>query len=143
VALFFDGLHMEFGAIGQTRDATWRYISTTLRPEDRSLDFTGDRTKLHDALFRLGPHSRTDTQERQCPAIGEYPAYLIAERQDNNAEMRAAQIWDVADTQSLHALDVLEGVVNLLAARPGQRSPVLVSPGFLAATRDKSIKLTN
>ena len=70
VALFFDDLHMEFGAVGQTRDAAWRYISTILRPEDRvaiftslqpgHLDFTGDRAKLHDALFRLAAHSRTN-----------------------------------------------------------------------------------
>ena len=53
----------------------------------------------------------------------------------------AAQIWDLADTQSLYALDVMEGVVNLLAARPGQRSLVLVSPGFLTATRERSINL--
>jgi VWFA-related protein len=187
VALFFDDLHMEFGAVGQTRDAAWRYISTKLRPEDRvaiftssnqgSLDFTGDRTKLHDALFRLGPHSRTNSLEHQCPAIGEYQAFLIAERQQTdaleiaeregwkchcdetppinysinmprddcqhaefiNAQMLAAQIWDLADKQSLYALDVLEGVVNLLAARAGQRSLVLVSPGFLTDTREKSI----
>jgi hypothetical protein len=55
--------------------------------------------------------------------------------------MMAAQIWDLADTQSLYALDVMEGVVNLLAARPGQRSLVLVSPGFLTATRERSINL--
>ena len=184
VALYFDDLHMESGAVGQTRDAAWRYISTTLRPDDRvaiftssntsnrgSLDFTGDRAKLHDALFRLGQHSRTNPLEHECPAIGEYQAFLIAERQDNNAleiaeregyachceginatpecghsehinaEMMAAQIWDLADTQSLYALDVMEGVVNLLAARPGQRSLVLVSPGFLTATRERSINL--
>lgn len=182
VALYFDDLHMESGAIGQTRDAAWRYISTTLRPDDRvaiftssntsnrgSLDFTGDRGKLHDALFRLGPHSRTNPLEHQCPALSEYQAFLIAERQDNNAlevavqegyachceginntpdcvhsehinaEMMAAQIWDLADTQSLYALDVMEGVVKLLAARPGQRTLVLVSPGFLSATRAKSV----
>jgi VWFA-related protein len=187
VALFFDDLHMEFGAIGQTRDAAWRYISTQLRPEDRvaiftssnqgSLDFTGDRAKLHNALFKLGPHSRTDPLEHQCPAIGEYQAFLIAERQQTdalemaeregwkchcnepppvnysinmprddcqhaeliNVQMLAAQIWDLADKQSLYALDVMEGVVNLLAARAGQRSLVLVSPGFLTGTREKSI----
>jgi VWFA-related protein len=175
VALYFDDLHMELGAVGQTRDAAWRYISTSLQPEDRvgiftssnqgSLNFTSDRGKLHDALFRLASHSRTNPMEHQCPAIGEYQAYLIAERQQAdaleiaveegnachcegmggspdcghaeriNAQMLAAQIWDLADAQSLYALDVMEGVVNLLAARPGQRSLVLVSPGFLSATR--------
>lgn len=175
VALYFDDLHMELGAVGQTRDAAWRYISTSLPAEDRvgiftssnqgSLNFTSDRMKLHDALFRLASHSRTNPLAHQCPAISEYQAYLIAERQQSdaleiaveegkachcegmssspdclhaeriNAQMMAAQIWDLADTQSLYALDVMEGVINLLAARPGQRSLVLVSPGFLSAMR--------
>jgi VWFA-related protein len=182
VALYFDDLHMDAGAVGQTRDAAWRYISTTLRPDDRVaiftssntskrgiVDFTGDRVKLHDALFRLAPHSRTNPQTNQCPAIGEYQAFLIAARQESEAlqiavqegyychctginetgECRdaervqaqglAAQIWGLADRQSQDALDVMDGVVNLLAARPGQRTLVLVSSGFLTATRETSI----
>jgi VWFA-related protein len=182
VALYFDDLHMEAGAVGQTRDAAWRYISTKLRPDDRValftssntskrgiVDFTDDRVKLHDALFRLAPHSRTNPQTNQCPSIGEYQAYLIAVRQQSDAleiaveegyschckginetgECRnservqaqgsADQIWGLADRQSQDALDVMDGVVNLLAARPGQRTLVLVSSGFLTATREKSI----
>jgi VWFA-related protein len=182
VALYFDDLHMETGAVGQTRDAAWRYISTKLRTDDRVaiftssntskrgiVDFTDDRVKLHDALFRLAPHSRTNPQTNQCPAIGEYQAYLIAVRQQSDAleiaveegyschckginetgECRnservqaqgsADQIWGLADRQSQDALDVMDGVVNLLAARPGQRTLVLVSSGFLTATREKSI----
>ena len=33
----------------------------------------------------------------------------------------------------------MDAVVNLLAARPGQRTLLLVSSGFLTATREKSI----
>src|ERR1022692_2103932 len=57
VALYFDDLHVDFGAVQQPRDAAWRYISTALRPEDRvaiftssnqvGIDFTDDRAKLH------------------------------------------------------------------------------------------------
>ena len=143
MALYFDDLHMDAGAVWQTRDAAWRYISTTLRPDDRValftssktskqgiVDFTDDRVKLHDALFRLAPHSRTDPQANQCPSIGEYQAYLITARQQSEAleiavqegyhchcelinetsECRntervqaqglAAQIWGLADRQS-------------------------------------------
>jgi VWFA-related protein len=189
-ALFFDDLHMEFGEVGQTRDAVWRYISTTLQPEDRvaiftssnqdRLDFTADRDKLHQVLFQLAPHSRTNPLENQCPAIGEYQAFLIAERQQSDAfeiaeregwkcdcgdtaptvqysigmqrgdcqhavfikvQGLADQIWGLADRQSQDALDVMEGVVNLLAARPGKRTLVLVSPGFLSAARERSINI--
>ena len=183
VALFFDDLHMDAGAVAQTRDAAWRYISTTLRPDDRVaiftssntskrgiVDFTDDRAKLHEALFRLAAHSRTNPRAGQCPSIGEYQAYFIAELQQTDAleiaaqegyvchcrgvnesgqcldaervqaQGLAGQIWGLADRQSQDALDVMDGVINLLAARPGQRTLVLVSTGFLTATREKSIE---
>jgi VWFA-related protein len=171
VALYFDDLHMDFGAVQQPRDAAWRYISTALRPEDRvaiftssnqvGIDFTDDRAKLHDALSRLAPHSRTDPLSQECPAIGEYQAYLIAERQDRNAldlaaeeareccktrgkcsgdfSQRAAEIWDRAALQSLDALEVADGVIRRVAAMPGQRILVLVSTGFLIATRERQV----
>jgi VWFA-related protein len=183
VALFFDDLHMDTGAVAQTRDAAWRYINTNLRPVDRValftssntskrgiVDFTDDRAKLHEALFRLAAHSRTNPRAGQCPSIGDYQAYLISELQQTDAlqiaveegylcrckglnessqcadteriqaQGLAAQVWGLADRQSEDALDVMNGVVNLLAARPGQRALVLVSTGFLTATREKSIE---
>ena len=171
MALYFDDLHMDFGAVQQPRDAAWRYISTALRPEDRvaiftssnqvGIDFTDDRAKLHDALSRLAPHSRTDPLSQECPAIGEYQAYLMQERQDRNAldlaaeeareccktrakcsgdfSQRAAEIWDRAALQSLDALEVADGVIRRVAAMPGQRILVLVSTGFLIATRERQV----
>jgi VWFA-related protein len=132
-------------------------------------DFTADRVQLHDALFRVAGHSRTVPQGRQCPAIGEYQAFLIDQRQQSDAieiatqegyechcrlvnedpecsdmERRgavaqAAQIWSLADEQSLRALDLADAVVRRMAAMPGQRILVLVSPGFLCVTRGKMI----
>src|ERR1017187_5868562 len=142
-----------------------------LRPEDRvaiftssnqvGIDFTDARAKLHDALSRLAPHSRTDPLSQECPAIGEYQAYLIAERQDRNAldlaaeeareccktrgecsgdfSQRAAEIWDRAALQSLDALEVADGVIRRVASMPGQRILVLVSTGFLIATREREV----
>lgn len=67
VALYFDDLHMDTGAIGQTRNAAWRYISTRLEPNVRaaiftssnqnSLEFTGDRTRLHDIVPSGAPRA--------------------------------------------------------------------------------------
>src|ERR1039457_294249 len=170
-ALYLDDLHVDFGAVQQPRDAAWRYISTALRPEDRvaiftssnqvGIDFTDDRGKLHDALSRLAPHSRTDPLSQECPAIGEYQAYLMQERQDRNAldraaeeareccktrgkcsgdfSQRAAEIWDRAALQSLDALEVADGVIRRVASMPGQRILVLVSTGFLIATRERQV----
>jgi VWFA-related protein len=180
VALYFDDLHMEFGDIGYTRNAAWRYISTKLRPEDRvaiftssdashrgGLDFTDDRDKLHDALFRVTPHSRTIPLINDCPRMGEYQAFLIDERADQHvldlaaqegavchclvqgdcvghderheAMMKAAQIRSLSEVEARDALDVADGVVRRLAIMPGQRNLVLVSTGFLTGTLELQI----
>jgi VWFA-related protein len=179
VTLFFDDLHLDDGAVGETREAAWRYLSTALRPEDRAaivtssgrtgIDFTGDREKLHDVLFKVAGHSRTVPTGGQCPAIGEYQAYLMDQRQQSDAidlavaegwecrckginesgecrdtERRqavaqAGQIWSLAETQSLNTLDLADAVVRRMAGMPGQRILVLVSPGFLTTTHGKMI----
>ncbi|HTQ53573.1 MAG TPA: VWA domain-containing protein [Bryobacteraceae bacterium] len=179
VTLFFDDLHLEDGAVKQVRNAAWRYISTALRPQDRvgivtssgqtGTDFTADRNRLHDVLFKIAGHSRTLPTSHECPKIGEYQAYLMdqllrsdaieiaaaegwecrckglnetAECADGERRMaiaQAAQIWDLADTQSLHALDLADAVVQRMSAMPGQRILVLVSAGFLTTTRGTMI----
>ena len=180
VALFFDDFHMPMEDVTRTRNAAWRYLSTAVRPEDRvaiftssatqQLDFTDDRDKLHDSLFRLAPHSRTIPFMNRCPAIDEYQAYLIDRLQEpsaldiatgegyecnckgegdatltcRDAQMRqargdAAQIWGLADMQSQWALEAIRLVLRRLAAMPGQRTMVLVSPGFLTMTHSNDV----
>ncbi len=185
VALFFDDFHMPMEDVTRTRNAAWHYLSTATRPDDRvaiftssakeQLDFTDDRDKLHGALFRLAPHSRTIPQLTQCPSIGEYQAYLIDSVQDPGAlniataegfechckgegnptgdcrdeQMRqarfdAAQIWGLADMQSQWTLEAIQQLLRRMAAMPGQRTLVLVSPGFLTMTRNQDVdKLVN
>jgi VWFA-related protein len=180
VGLFFDDFHMSTEDVARTRNAAWRYLSNALRPEDRiaiftssakeQLDFTSDRDKLHETLFRVAPHSRTIPLLNQCPAIGEYQAYMIDHLQDTGAleiataegyechcqnegnqsalcrddQLRqarfdAAQIWGLADLQSQYALEAIQLVVRRLAAMPGQRAVVLISPGFLTSTRNNDV----
>ena len=180
VALFFDDFHMPIEDVTRTRSAAWHYLSTAVRPEDRvgiftssakeQVDFTTDRDKLHDALFRLAPHSRTIPFMNRCPSIDAYQAYLIDQLQDptalgiataegyechcvgegnptpdcRGAQMQqaradAGQIWGLADSQSQWTLEAIQLVVRHLAAMPGQRSVVLISPGFLTTTRANAV----
>jgi len=193
VALFFDDLHSKVEGIARTRVAAWRYVSTTVRPQDRvavltatgkdQLDFTNDRGKLHEALFRLAPRPRSSNG---CPEIDDYEAYLVdkvgspdalavlhtdAIRCDclftstttdattersvfnegagggdpcavpamRNAEFAAAEVWSEAEMRSQYSLQAIEKSVRRLAAMPGQRSLVLVSPGFLTETQNDKI----
>ncbi len=93
-ALYFDDIQMTFEDIAHARDAAERYLAT-LAAADRAgiftssgqgnLDFTDDRSKLHDTLFNLRPRPFVSTETNACPDIGDNQAYLIAVQRDTNA----------------------------------------------------------
>lgn len=95
LALYFDDVHMEFQDIVRSRDAADRYLASALQREDRvgvfsssgqtMLDFTDDRGKLHAVLFQLRPRPVVTPQQRDCPDINDYLAYLIVFRRDPDA----------------------------------------------------------
>jgi VWFA-related protein len=121
-------------------------------------DFTGDREKLHKALDLLNAGqaaASTEMQVRACPPVTYFMGDLIYN--SNNAGATAIALADAAacapgmtgpvltqmvqnaardavslgDRETLWALDALGTVVGKMASMPGQRSIVLVSPGFL------------
>jgi len=91
-ALYFDDVQMSFEDMAHARDAADRYLAATLTPSGRVgvftssgqdiLDFTDDRSALHNALFKLTPRPIIPTESRECPDIGNYQAYLIVEQRD-------------------------------------------------------------
>jgi VWFA-related protein len=124
------------------------------------LDFTDDRAQLHKALLSLAPRpiSSGHTSPNGCPGVSYYMADLIENQHDPQAlqvatldilqcqfagDQRlltaAAQLADVTATQTLNGgtheshvtLTVLSDIVRRMSTLPGQRSVVLVSPGFL------------
>lgn len=170
VAFYFDDLVISFEDMAHTRDAAARYLQSSLRPTDRvgiftssgggSLDFTDDRAKLHDALFRLKPRGVYRPQS-DCPPLTSYEAYLIFELHDQQetnlaalkvvqclcsgdathcpnpqqeAQSRAASIWQLSESQARQSLRVLTDLARRLGSMPGQRSILWVSPGFIALT---------
>jgi len=63
---------------------------------------------------------------------------------ERGPELAAADVWTHAELESLDALQGIEVAVRRLAAMPGQRTLVLVSPGFLTLTQgDKVDALIN
>src|SRR5208337_3010396 len=71
LALYFDDIQMAFEDIARARNAADRYLAAKLTPVGRAaiftssgqgnLDFTDDRDKLHEALFKLQPRARIST----------------------------------------------------------------------------------
>ena len=120
------------------------------------LDFTDDLTKLRDALMRIQPRSRT-TLGLDCPDLNYYVADLIQNKNDPSAmrdavtetiacahltpEMAASapmmvqaatsRVLNLGDLETRQTLGVLKEVVRRSAVMPGQRTVVVVSPGFL------------
>jgi VWFA-related protein len=168
VAYMFDDVHLEFGDLAQVRKAAERHFAT-LRPTDRAaifttsgvtaLDFTDDRTRLHEALLRLQPRPISHGFEDDCPRISYYQADLIINRKDPEAGQVALQeatdcapkdshgnpvgnpeaTVDAVSAAALNAgehesrisLGALKDVIHAVSRKPGQRSVVLVSPGFI------------
>ncbi|HWZ30157.1 MAG TPA: VWA domain-containing protein [Bryobacteraceae bacterium] len=119
------------------------------------LEFTDDREALHRALSQIQPRPRIASSE--CPPMTFYMADLIQNRNDPTAlsaaaddtmacanmdpSMRpmavqmaqgaAARAVAEGNQDTQVALSVLKDVVRRMGATPGQRSIVLVSPGFL------------
>ncbi len=170
IAYLFDDIHIEFGDLAMVRKAAERHFAS-LRPTDRAaifttsgqnnLDFTDDRTKLHEALLHLLP--RHISSPSDCPVISYYQADLIVNKNDpqasaealqealacqptlsgkvtsadiamatNLVNMTSQQVLATSDHESQISLGVLREVVGAIAHMPGQRSVVVVSPGFIA-----------
>jgi VWFA-related protein len=120
-------------------------------------EFTDDRAKIRAMVEQLMP-SRVGALDpvSQCPPMDYYEADLIANQNDSEAihaaimdatacagsggpsvspailvQQTAQQLVLAGDTNAEYAIRRLVQVVRRMSALPGQRSIVLVSPGFL------------
>jgi VWFA-related protein len=110
-ALYFDDVETKFEDIARARDAAERYLAATLTPGSRvglftssgqgNLDFTDDRSKLHDALFNLRSRPMIPIQTNACPDIGYYQAHMIVEQHDATATEIASEEYYLCYCQSL------------------------------------------
>jgi hypothetical protein len=120
-----------------------------------TLDFTEDRAKLHEALFRIavGPNAEPAPDVDCPPGITEYEADRILNKMDPQAlaaakaevvrcfpgtlypepMARAIANQKLGDNHisTGSSLSAMAAVVQRLSVMPGSRSIVLVSPGYL------------
>jgi len=168
VAYLIDDIHLDAADWDQVRRAADSHLSS-LQPAVRTaifttsgqiaLDFTDDRTKLHETLFRIQPRHVASSAGNDCPEIDTYMADLIRNKHDEDAlgaatenaldcaygnDLRAAaaaenmakataqQQLASAEAQGRVILGAFQTALQRLAATPGQHTLVLVSPGFVA-----------
>ena len=128
------------------------------------INFTADRQRLQDVLKSLRPHPLTSGPH--CPPMSSYMADLIVnqndrgtlglatedavnctsggmaktpaelERAEQVARATAHEVLNASSAEIQSTLGILREVVQRIAAMPGSRSIVLVSPGFLTQTVD-------
>ncbi len=123
-----------------------------------NLDFTDDRTKLQAAVMRLRQQPMFTQQPNQCPDMNYYLADLIINKHDQQAlqasiadtivcaslsgpgaqqtaqamvQGAASSFIGIGEQGTRVTLSVLKDVVRRISAMPGQRTIVLISPGFL------------
>jgi VWFA-related protein len=123
-----------------------------------TLDFTDDHAQLHATLLRLQPRPVTNSGVQGCPDVSYYMGDLIDNKHDDQAlnvatldtlncmfsgdprflaqaqlvaKAAASQAVVNGEAESRLALGVLKDIVRRVALMPGQRSVVLISPGFL------------
>lgn len=126
-------------------------------------DFTDDLGKLRQTLARLTPRPIARSGVQQCPDISFYQADLIVNRNDSLAlqaatlevmacmsmdgsQLRAAQqmaqgaaqnVLSAGHHETQVSMSVLLDTVMRMAAMPGQRNLILVSPGFYTLVEDR------
>jgi VWFA-related protein len=123
-------------------------------------EFTDDKDKLHQTLFLLRPRPVTGSGLTECPHMTYYMADLIQNKHDpmmtqaatqdalvcmnldptqiatarQMAQSAAQREVNLGDHETRLALAVLKDTVRRMSAMPGQRTIILVSPGFLTLT---------
>jgi VWFA-related protein len=162
VAYLFDDVHLEFGDLAQVRAAAERNFSTLRPTDRAAifttsgrttLDFTDDRVQLHATLLQLRPYPIAGGFGNDCPSISYYQADQIINKHDPEATQVALQeaggcgiigipasqveaisleVLSAGEHESRVSLRSLKDVVHNISRKPGQRSVVLVSPGFIA-----------
>ncbi len=151
IAMVRDAAHRRLDALRPTDRVA--IFSTSRRTTQ---DFTDDRALLHKTLNELGARPISGSETNSCPQISLYQADLIVNRHDPEAlqtaindytncafsrtvaattqsmiEATASMVLTIGEQESRNAFDVVQETVHRMAAMPGQRNLVLVSPGFL------------
>jgi VWFA-related protein len=125
-----------------------------------NLDFTDDHELLRKALARLQARTISRDTQQECPDLSYYQADLIQNKLDSDAlatatsetlscqfnndprfisqaqafaQSAATRVVMENEHESRLSLSVLQDVLRRIAVMPGQRTVLLLSPGFLTS----------
>src|SRR5271157_628909 len=147
VALFFDDLHLSIADAMQSKLAATKLLGS-MQASDRfaifttsgqvALDFIADRAELEATIQRIMPHPETSASD--CPPMSLYEAYHIQdvmncarvtrEQAEQLARSAAQRELALGEFQVRQAFQNMSELIRRMSAAPGQRTIVLMSPGF-------------
>jgi VWFA-related protein len=131
-----------------------------------NLDFTADRAELETALLHLHPRLSITQDIRPCPEIQDYQAILMVRDRNPQAieigveetlhcryqddrkfldnaraesDVEALRKMEQFQSTSEASLRGLDAAIRRVSFLPGQRSIVLISPGFLTVTLESRL----
>ncbi len=157
VALFFDDITSSEAELAPTREAAAHYLSASVLPNERiglftasgrkQVDFTSNLAAIQSGLANL--HSHQDTSFNSIPP---YLAHILVEHDqgpsnpyakcesgntDLNCIAGAATLLadarpsiEFSNTLTARILSGLQSTIHQMSTLPGQRTLVIVSPGF-------------
>jgi VWFA-related protein len=152
IALFFDDLQLSASDVINSRQAAIKVLAS-LREDYRvavftssgqvEQDFTADRAKLDLAIQRITPNTQGSVEDCMPPSV--YLANLIVELNDSSALAAAMKACGPEDRTRAVAQNILsfgedkvrrgfqsmDAVIRRMGRLPGQRTIVLLSPGFV------------
>jgi VWFA-related protein len=122
-------------------------------------DFTSESKQIHDALTKLQPSARAQNQSHDCLALSDYQARQIVQYQrdysieawlvaldeelqcpdhSSNPDVthgkilgKAQNVVDKSESSARVNLDAIDRVVGYTSRMPGQRTVIVICPGFL------------
>ncbi len=160
ILYLFDDLHLSLPDLSQVIAAAKKQLQP-FPPYERvaifttsgqgQLDFTDNSEELLATLNRLRPRSLINQGVTPCPNITYYQADLIENKLDlmatdmaiqdakdcllnldgNSIHAYSRRVLNLGDQEVRLCLDALNGAIHRIAAMPGERVIVLVSPGFM------------
>jgi VWFA-related protein len=163
VALFFDDLDLSMADAMLSKQAATKLLGSMQASDRFAIfttsgqvaeDFTGDRAKLNEAIQRIVPHPQTNASD--CPPMSLYEAYQIVQANDpfalsvavqdvihcasvtpeqaeSLARSAAQRGFTLGEFQVHQAFQSISELIRRMSVAPGQRTIVLMSPGFFVA----------
>jgi len=167
VALFFDDLDLSMADAMLSKQAATKLLGSMQASDRFAIfttsgqvaeDFTGNRAKLNEANQRIVPHPQTTASD--CPPMSLYEAYQIVQANDSFAlgvaiqdvihcarvtpeqaeslaRSAAQRELTLGEFQVHQAFQSISELIRRMSAAPGQRTIVLMSPGFFVVPSDQ------